>query len=267
MATNAATTSVRSPQPPPRQQAQTIGRRRQFGPPPGTAASQATLIPPGSTGDGRPSPPPKSPQARPVSTVNGSGAGLSNGGVLSAMPAVVCPICNISLRNLAQLNQHLDTIHPEEPEDVKSAVSSFFRNAQKVFTPITKTAATTLKNIPANSSELLRKIQDLDLDSAGPGNSLAGPPPPGGFQGWTDPRADTVVTKRHWVRETDRDICFHPGCEKSLGIRHGRQHCRRYEPCTANPAESSLANTLVIGGILGAHCKRYGFLIIDELTN
>ncbi|GJJ73062.1 rabenosyn-5 [Entomortierella parvispora] len=226
MATNAAATSVPSPQQPPRPQAQTIGRRRQFGPPPGTATSQATLIPPGSTSDGRPSPPPKSPQSRPVPTINGRGTGLNNGSVPGSMPAVACPICNISLRNLAQLNQHLDTIHPEEPEDVKSAVSSFFRNAQKVFTPITKTAATTLKNIPANSSELFRKIQDLDLDSAGPGNSLAGPPPPGGFQGWTDPRADTVVTKRHWVRETDRDVCFQPGCEKGLGIRHGRQHCR-----------------------------------------
>ncbi|KAG0342253.1 carboxypeptidase Y-deficient [Podila horticola] len=107
-------------------------------------------------------------------------------------PTVSCPICNITLRNLAQLNQHLDTIHPEEPEDVKSAVTSFFRNAQKVLNPITKQATTTFKNIPANSTELLRKIQDLDLDAA-PGNSLAGPPPAGGFQGWTDPRADAVI--------------------------------------------------------------------------
>ncbi|KAF9956643.1 carboxypeptidase Y-deficient [Mortierella alpina] len=141
-------------------------------------------------------------------------------------PSVACPICNISLRNLAQLNLHLDTIHPEEPDDVKTAVSTFFRNAQKVLNPITRSATTTLKNIPANSSELLRKIQDLDLDSAGPGNSLAGPPPPGGFQGWTDPRADAVVTKRHWVRESDRDVCFQPNCDKGLGIRYGRQHCR-----------------------------------------
>ncbi|KAF9575745.1 carboxypeptidase Y-deficient [Mortierella alpina] len=141
-------------------------------------------------------------------------------------PSVACPICNISLRNLAQLNLHLDTIHPEEPDDVKTAVSTFFRNAQKVLNPITKSATTTLKNIPANSSELLRKIQDLDLDSAGSGNSLAGPPPPGGFQGWTDPRADAVVTKRHWVRESDRDVCFQPNCDKGLGIRYGRQHCR-----------------------------------------
>lgn len=140
-------------------------------------------------------------------------------------PNVSCPICNITLRNLAQLNQHLDTIHPEEPEDVKSAVTSFFRNAQKVLNPITKQATTTFKNIPANSTELLRKIQDLDLDAA-PGNSLAGPPPAGGFQGWTDPRADAVVTKRHWVRESDKDVCFHANCDKGLGIRYGRQHCR-----------------------------------------
>ncbi|KAF9428582.1 carboxypeptidase Y-deficient [Podila epigama] len=147
-----------------------------------------------------PTPPPKSPQARPISTAttNGQHHGIQTQG--QSPLNVSCPICNITLRNLAQLNQHLDTIHPEEPDDVKSAVTSFFRNAQKVLNPITRQATTTFKNIPANSTELLRKIQDLDLDSAtGPGNNLAGPPM-GGFQGWTDPRADAIVTKRHWIK-------------------------------------------------------------------
>ncbi|KAF8940989.1 carboxypeptidase Y-deficient [Dissophora ornata] len=200
--------------------------RRQFGPAPGTSRPHSTLHPPPQpqpASDRRSTPPPRSPQSQPVSTVNGGGRGPSPNG--AAPTNVACPICNISLRNLAQLNQHLDTIHPEEPDDVKSAVSQFFKNAQKVLNPITKTATTTLKNIPANSSELLRKIQDLDIDSAGP-NSLAGPPPPGGFQGWTDPKADVVVTKRHWVRESDRDVCFQPNCDKGLGIRFGRQNCR-----------------------------------------
>ncbi|KAK3812787.1 MAG: FYVE zinc finger-domain-containing protein [Linnemannia gamsii] len=157
-----------------------------------------------------------------MSTVNSSSNG--NG---TPPQSVACPICSISLRNLAQLNQHLDTIHPEEPDDVKTTVTTFFRNAQKVLNPITKQATTTFKNIPANSSELLRKIQDLDIDSAaGPGSSMAGPPPSGGFQGWTDPKADAVVTKRHWVRESDRDVCFQLNCDKGLGIRFGRQHCR-----------------------------------------
>ncbi|KAG0052877.1 carboxypeptidase Y-deficient [Gryganskiella cystojenkinii] len=245
MATNAAAASVSPSQTPPRQQqfpqqlpqrAQTLGRpiRRQFGGPQAAAAFHASAAagspsPPPHTpsDDRRPTPPPKSPQTRPVQIIGHSGGGANHGITGGQAPTVTCPICDITLQNLAQLNQHLDTIHPEEPDDVKSAVSAFFRNAQKVFTPITKTAATTLKNIPANSSELLRKIQDLDLDSAGgPGNSLAGPPPPGGFQGWTDPKADTVVTKRHWVRETDRDVCAQPNCDKGLGIRYGRQHCR-----------------------------------------
>ncbi|KAF9982989.1 carboxypeptidase Y-deficient [Mortierella antarctica] len=208
----------------PSQQARPITiSRRQFGPPPAAAArpQSAPVISSPNSSDGRPTPPPKSPQSRPMSTAGGAN-GMNGGQV----PSVDCPICNITLRNLAQLNLHLDTIHPEEPDDVKTAVSTFFRNAQKVLNPITRSATTTLKNIPANSSELLRKIQDLDLDSAGPGNSLAGPPPPGGFQGWTDPRADAVVTKRHWVRESDRDVCFQPNCDKGLGIRYGRQHCR-----------------------------------------
>ncbi|KAF9102023.1 carboxypeptidase Y-deficient [Mortierella sp. GBA35] len=197
--------------------------RRQFGPPPGVRPQSTPVVSSPTPSDGRPSPPPKSPQAKSVPTfINGNSNG--NG---TPPQAVVCPICNINLRNLAQLNQHLDTIHPEEPEDVKSAVTSFLRNAQKVLNPITKQATTTFKNIPANSSELLRKIQDLDIDSAaGPGNSMAGPPPSGGFQGWTDPRADAVVTKRHWVRESERDVCFQPNCDKGLGIRFGRQHCR-----------------------------------------
>ncbi|KAF9127237.1 carboxypeptidase Y-deficient [Mortierella sp. 14UC] len=200
----------------------TISKRRQFGPPPGARPQSALVASSPTHSDGRPTPPPKSPQTRPVFTVNGS----SN--VNGTPPqSVACPICNISLRNLAQLNQHLDTIHPEEPDDVKTTVTAFFRNAQKVLNPITKQATTTFKNIPANSSELLRKFQDLDIDSAaGPGSSMAGPPPSGGFQGWTDPRADAVVTKRHWVRESDRDVCFQGNCDKGLGIRFGRQHCR-----------------------------------------
>ncbi|KAI1302150.1 carboxypeptidase Y-deficient [Mortierella claussenii] len=216
--------------------------RRQFGPAPGTrpqptmaASSSPALVATNTTHNLSPATPPKSPQSRPVPTINGHHQGMGNGqahgNTMSTTnrampPTVACPICNITLRNLAQLNQHLDTIHPEEPDDVKSAVGQFFRNAQKVLNPITKTATTTFKNIPANSSELLRKIQDLDLDSAGPGNSLSGSPPPGAFQGWTDPRADAVVTKRHWVRESDKDVCFQPNCDKSLGIRYGRQHCR-----------------------------------------
>lgn len=201
----------------------TISKRRQFGPPPSARPQSALVAFSPTSSDGRPTPPPKSPQSGPVSTMNGTSNG--NG---TPPQGVACPICNISLRNLAQLNHHLDTIHPEEPEDVKSAVTNFFRSAQKVLNPITKQATTTFKNIPANSSELLRKIQDLDIDSAaGPGNSMAGPPPSGGFQGWTDPRADAVVTKRHWVRESERDICFQPNCDKGLGIRFGRQHCRR----------------------------------------
>ncbi|KAF9921855.1 carboxypeptidase Y-deficient [Linnemannia zychae] len=231
MATNAATkqqnqTSLAVPtlmqQHPQQQQQQqstrsvTISRRRQFGPP--GARPQSTLVA-SSPSDGRPTPPPKSPQSSPVSTINNRNGTPPQG--------VACPICNISLRNLAQLNQHLDTIHPEEPDDVKSAVANFFRSAQKVLNPITKQATTTLKNIPVNSSELLRKIQDLDIDSAtGPGNSMAGPPPSGGFQGWTDPRADAIVTKRHWVRESEHDVCFQSNCDKGLGIRFGRQHCR-----------------------------------------
>ncbi|KAG0317854.1 carboxypeptidase Y-deficient [Linnemannia gamsii] len=200
----------------------TISKRRQFGPPPGAQSQSALVASSPTSSDGRPTPLPKSPQSKPISTANGGSIG--NG---TPPQGVACPICNINLRNLAQLNQHLDTIHPEEPEDVKSAVTNFFRNAQKVLNPITKQATTTFKNIPANSSELLRKIQDLDIDSAaGPGNSMAGPPPSGGFQGWTDPRADAVVTKRHWVRESERDVCFQPNCDKGLGIRFGRQHCR-----------------------------------------
>lgn len=202
--------------------------RRQFGQPQpqSTFLASSPNATNGSLPNNTPIPPPKSPQSRPTAT-NGHGhsQSLSNNQGQQPSPGVSCPICNITLRNLAQLNQHLDTIHPEEPEDVKSAVTSFFRNAQKVLNPITKQATTTFKNIPANSTELLRKIQDLDLDAA-PGNSLSGPPT-GGFQGWTDPRADAVVTKRHWVRETsDRDVCFHASCDKGLGIRYGRQHCR-----------------------------------------
>ncbi|KAF9585080.1 carboxypeptidase Y-deficient [Lunasporangiospora selenospora] len=220
--------------------AQTIGRpRRQFGPPPGSV-SQAELLAtsPGKGGPGGASPattpnsatpPPRSPNARPAMTTSN---GLGSPGTASMHgnqgQPVICPICNITVRNLALLNQHLDSIHPEETDDVKSAVTAFFKNAQKVLNPITKNAATTLKNIPANSSELLRKIQDLDLDVAtnSPGNSLVGPAAPGSFLGWTDPRAETMVTKRHWVRESDQDICFHRNCEKSLGLRSGRQNCR-----------------------------------------
>ncbi|KAK3811842.1 MAG: hypothetical protein J3Q66DRAFT_348624 [Benniella sp.] len=223
--TNASPQPAQQPHPP--QRSITISRR-QFGPAPPNRPQSAVVAPqPTPTDDRRPPPPPKSPLSKPVSTANDHGLGNSNGISPTGTPVqgIACPICNISVRNLAHLNHHLDTIHPEEPDDVKSAVSLFFKNAQKVLNPLAKNASTTLKNIPANSSELLRKIQDLDLES-GPGNSLSGPPPPGTFQGWTDPRADAIVTRRHWVRESDQDVCFQPYCERSLGLRYGRVHCR-----------------------------------------
>ncbi|KAF9436647.1 carboxypeptidase Y-deficient [Entomortierella beljakovae] len=198
--------------------------RRQFGPVPVSArtpvstSSSSTLAPPTPTPtNGRLStPPPSSPQSRPILTANiNSINGAPN-------QSVKCPICNITIKNILQLNQHLDKIHPEEPDDVKSAVSQLFKN-------IAKNATTTFKNIPANPSELLRKIQDLDIDSATAGTSLSRPNQSSsgvGFTGWTDPAAESVVTKQHWIRETDRDNCFHPNCEKGLGIRFGRQNCR-----------------------------------------
>ncbi|KAF9109879.1 carboxypeptidase Y-deficient [Mortierella sp. AM989] len=214
--TNAASPSqlhartISAPQKQPLQQQQQLQpqrsvtvSRRQFGPAPGTARPQPTFLSSSSTptSERNPTPPPKSPQSRPVSTFNGN---VPNG---APAPGVECPICYINVRSIAQLNQHLDTIHPEEPDDVKSAVSQFFKNAQKVLNPIAKNATTTLKNIPANSSELLRKIQDLDLDPAAPGSSLSRPPPSGGFVGWTDPRADAIVTKRHWARDCGNMFC------------------------------------------------------------
>ncbi|KAG0369774.1 carboxypeptidase Y-deficient [Gamsiella multidivaricata] len=242
------------PQRPQQPQRSVTISRRKFGPSPGTRP-QSTLSAPQPSNERGPVPPPKSPQSRPISTVNTNGNGASPNG--TPPPSVACPICNISLRNLAQLNQHLDTIHPEEPDDVKSAVSQFFRNAQKVLNPITRSATTTFKNIPANSSELLRKIQDLDLDSAGPGNSLSGPPPPGGVQGWTDPRADAVVTKRHWVRESDQDECFHPNCDKGLGIRYGRQHCRSCGNmfCEAHSSFQIKLNAQAMHDVDGLWCR------------
>ncbi|KAG0229618.1 carboxypeptidase Y-deficient [Actinomortierella wolfii] len=223
--------------------------RRQFGLPqqqqqqqPPSRSSSATLPSPSprSTSPGTPTPshshgatpspgppgppvPPKStsPLARPTSAAPSS---LSPAPVTASGP-VVCPICNLTLPNLYLLNQHLDARHTEETDEFKTAVSNFFRNAQKVLNPIAKNATTTIKNIPANSSELLRRIQDLDLDS--PDGSGSGSGPLLGTFAWTDPRADTMVTKRHWVKESlDREVCQRKNCDKILGIRYGRQHCR-----------------------------------------
>ncbi|KAF9972822.1 carboxypeptidase Y-deficient [Actinomortierella ambigua] len=184
---------------------------------PGTPTPSYSQGPASSPGP--PAVPPKSPSplVRPTSTASPAPAPVSE--------PLTCPICEQTLPNLYLLNLHLDARHTEETDEFKTAVSNFFRNAQKVFNPIAKNASTTIKNIPANSSELLRRIQDLDLDSPDGSNSSNGSLL--GTFSWTDPRADAVVTKRHWVRESlDRETCSRKNCGKTLGIRYGRQNCR-----------------------------------------
>ncbi|KAF9165827.1 carboxypeptidase Y-deficient [Actinomortierella ambigua] len=209
------------PPPPPPLQQQQLNLHQPASPrsnSPGTPTpshSHGTTSSPGQL----PAVPPKSPSplARPVSTTSSTPASVAG--------PVICPICDQTLPNLYLLNRHLDARHTEETDEFKTAVSNFFRNAQKVLNPIAKNASTTIKNIPANSSELLRRIQDLDLDS--PDGSSTGNGPLLGALAWTDPRADAVVTKRHWVKESlDREGCHHNNCGKTLGIRYGRQHCR-----------------------------------------
>ncbi|KAL1923701.1 uncharacterized protein VTP21DRAFT_8681 [Calcarisporiella thermophila] len=127
---------------------------------------------------------------------------------------LICPICEESMVSLHQLNQHLEDVHPEEGP--KKDIMNWFRNAQKkVFNPITKAASNRLSNIPNLVNELNRT---LDLGGSSPFAD-------GTNGNLTENAAAEIVTREHWQKEGQNDVCN--SCGKLLNIYTGKQHCRK----------------------------------------
>ncbi|CEP08668.1 hypothetical protein [Parasitella parasitica] len=122
------------------------------------------------------------------------------------------------------LQQHLDNEHSEE--DSKSAILSWFRNAQKKVQTSLSTPIKTGLSPPKSSSSNLKQWMEPSLMSSFQSLSLSNSSNPTFFVSDTE-RQDEFVTRDHWQRETGNDKCSISGCHKIVGKSGaGRQHCR-----------------------------------------
>ncbi|KAI8638478.1 FYVE zinc finger-domain-containing protein [Parasitella parasitica] len=136
---------------------------------------------------------------------------------------ILCPICQINCNTLQNLNRHLDNEHSEE--DSKSAILSWFRNAQKKVQTSLATPMKTGLSPPKSSSSNLKQWMEPSLMNSFQNLSLSNTNPTF-FVSDTD-RQDEFVTRDHWQRETGNDKCSISGCNKVVGKSGaGRQHCR-----------------------------------------
>jgi hypothetical protein len=116
---------------------------------------------------------------------------------------VECPICNETMLYLV-LNQHLDDAHSEEP-NAKKDILNWLKNAQStIMKPLTKAKLASLPN--QLSQTVINKLNELDpLDE----NS-------------------ELVTRIHWQKDSDNDLCSHSNCGKTVNLRNGKHNCRKY---------------------------------------
>ncbi|KAI9207659.1 FYVE zinc finger-domain-containing protein [Polychytrium aggregatum] len=139
------------------------------------------------------------------------------------------------MQNLYQLNQHLDDMHNED--DTSAAIFSFLRKTkEKVINPLSKAARDATTSLSFDKMNILSNMDKLGLVSnpieLNP-NSMASPSGSSGSQpqGSTGPAEirdpEFGLKKTHWQRETGNDLCSTPGCGRALGLRFGKQNCRR----------------------------------------
>ncbi|CAG8716026.1 14284_t:CDS:10, partial [Acaulospora morrowiae] len=108
---------------------------------------------------------------------------------------LICPICNESMINLLQLNQHLDDVHTETTIEHKDSTMKWVKNAQTtIMKPLSKT----------------KKLFDQFVANVTNGYSQS-----------------EFVTRDHWQKEGDNDQCSYSSCEKTLNLRNGKNNCRK----------------------------------------
>ncbi|KAG6025231.1 hypothetical protein E4U41_001589 [Claviceps citrina] len=130
--------------------------------------------------------------------------------------ALVCPICSEEMVTLLQLNRHIDDNHQELPEAAQDEVKTWFdKQVQKAkrFQPL---------------SLLNQKLRGLDVFESNASQPAASPAPSTGKAPTESPPPDPddIITRSHWQRPTNHDLCTDPACGKRLGPMNGTIHCR-----------------------------------------
>ncbi|KAG6001091.1 hypothetical protein E4U21_004691 [Claviceps maximensis] len=129
--------------------------------------------------------------------------------------ALVCPICNEEMVTLLQLNRHIDDNHQELPEAAQDEVKTWFDKQvlkAKRFQPL---------------SLINQKIRGLDVFESNASQLSASPtliPGKAPTESPFDP--DDVITRSHWQRSTNQDLCTDPACGKRLSPMNGCINCR-----------------------------------------
>ncbi|KAG2171763.1 hypothetical protein INT43_008143, partial [Umbelopsis isabellina] len=132
---------------------------------------------------------------------------------------IICPICQVQCTSLQRLNLHLDQAHNEE--DTKGALVSWFKNAQKkVLTPLTQKSGTS----PPGGTSLTKSFnQILEQPSFISSLNINGSQPV--YTPEMEQQMDSV-SRAHWQRESNHDVCSENGCGKVLGRSgNGKQNC------------------------------------------
>ncbi|KAJ2963893.1 hypothetical protein NQZ79_g1057 [Umbelopsis isabellina] len=132
---------------------------------------------------------------------------------------IICPICQVQCTSLQRLNLHLDQAHNEE--DTKGALVSWFKNAQKkVLTPLTQKSGTS----PPGGTSLTKSFnQILEQPSFISGLNINGSQPV--YTPEMEQQMESV-SRSHWQKETNHDVCSENGCGKVLGRSgNGKQNC------------------------------------------
>ncbi|KAG5927310.1 hypothetical protein E4U42_002369 [Claviceps africana] len=129
--------------------------------------------------------------------------------------ALVCPICSEEMVTLLQLNRHIDDNHQELPEAEQDEVKTWFDKQvlkAKRFQPL---------------SLINQKLRGLDVFESNASQPSAGPAPVPGKASIESPfDPDDLITRSHWQRPTNHDLCTDPACGKRLSPMNGSINCR-----------------------------------------
>ncbi|KAK7424820.1 carboxypeptidase Y-deficient [Neonectria magnoliae] len=130
---------------------------------------------------------------------------------------LVCPICNEEMMTLLQLNRHIDDNHQELAVEEQDEVKTWFDKQvlkAKRFQPL---------------SLINQKLRGLESFESNESNPVLPPPSVAAgklpLEGPVDP--DEVITRHHWQRSTNYDLCTDPTCGRSLGPLNGSINCRK----------------------------------------
>ncbi|KAJ1534250.1 carboxypeptidase Y-deficient, partial [Nowakowskiella sp. JEL0078] len=136
-----------------------------------------------------------------------------------------CPICFDEMLTLGMLNQHIDDQHSEESDDAKNVLLDWFKKTQKtILDPLSKAARRTEAGLSNLNLERINAVvkgeTPFGLNQNMPARIL-------NFGEDEEADFDRMITKNHWQHEAGNDICSYNSCGKSLGLRSGKNNCRK----------------------------------------